>query len=652
MSESGVRRHPSRRAFLRTAAASALAAPLLVRGQATRRPNLVFFLVDDMGWMDCGVNGSRYYQTPHIDRLASRGMLFTDAYSASPLCSPTRGSIVTGQHPARLGITTAAGHQPPPPPGTSRYPAQASPNSPVLLPESLRFLEPSQVTIAERFRDAGYRTAHIGKWHLGLHPEHWPEAQGFEVSFHGAPDPGPPSYHSPYGFKAGTVTDGPAGEYITDRITDEALQFIAADDDRPFLLHLWQYGVHGPWGHKDEYTREFVGQVDPRGEQANPIMASMLKSVDESLGRVVAKLDELGLADDTIIIFFSDNGGNVHSNTETDRRTVDLKPTNPNYARIQDWRKYAGFLPPTNNAPLRKGKSWLYEGGVRVPMIVCWPGQVAAGAVCHEPVQSVDFYPTMLEMAGLPPTPDHPLDGVSLLPLLRGAADLPRETLFWYFPHGGPTQPPGVSVRQGDWKLIRWYLTSPDFPHRYELYNLAEDISEKTDLAAQMPDKVTELDALLEDFLKRTDCVVPLPNPAFRPALPDLQGWQPFAATTAETGPPLKLTSTDKRTQMLQHQVPPATGALVLQFRITAAAGAGGIVYWTTPDHPQFNKDMRSEFKLQADGQWHDYEAPFTCEGTLTGLRFDASMVPTTVQVAWIRLCQADGTVLREWRFD
>ncbi len=652
MSDPGVRRQPSRRTFLRTAAASALAAPFLARGQAARRPNVIFFLVDDLGWMDCGAFGSRYYETPHIDRLAARGMLFTDAYSASPLCSPTRGSIVTGQHPARLGITTAAGHQPPEPPDASRYPAQAAPNTPVLLPASLRFLEPSQVTIAERFREAGYRTAHIGKWHLGLNPEHWPEAQGFEVSFHGAPDPGPPSYHSPYGFKAGTVTDGPEGEYITDRLTDEALKFIAADDDRPFLLHLWQYGVHGPWGHKAAYTQEFVGKDDPRGAQANPIMASMLKSVDESLGRVMAKLDELGLADDTVIIFFSDNGGNVHSNTETDRRTVDLKPTNPNYARIQDWRKYAGFQPPTNNAPLRKGKSWLYEGGVRVPLIVSWPGRVAAGSQCHEPVQSVDFYPTLLQLAGLPPTPDHPLDGVSLMPLLRQDGDLDRETLFWYFPHGGPTQPPGVSVRQGDWKLIRWYLTSPDFPRRHELYNLAEDISEKTDLASQMPDKVAELDALLERFLKDTKAVVPIPNPAYQPAPPNLQGWQAFADTTAALGPPLRLVATGKRTQMMQRDVPEASGELVLKFRITAAAGQGGIVYWTDPAHAAFNKDMRSDFTLQADGEWHEYAAPFRCEGRLTGLRFDASVVPTTVQVAWIRLCQADGTVLREWGFE
>jgi len=385
------------------------------------RPNIILILADDLGYGDLGCqNPNSKIHTPRLDALAAEGRRCSDCHAPSAVCSPTRYALLTGRYSWRTAMQTD-----------------------VLWPWDGPLLEADRLTLPQMLREAGYATACIGKWHLGLNPEHWPEAQGFEVSFHGAPDPGPPSYHSPYGFKAGTVTDGPEGEYITDRLTDEALKFIAADDDRPFLLHLWQYGVHGPWGHKAAYTQEFVGKDDPRGAQANPIMASMLKSVDESLGRVMAKLDELGLADDTVIIFFSDNGGNVHSNTETDRRTVDLKPTNPNYARIQDWRKYAGFQPPTNNAPLRKGKSWLYEGGVRVPLIVSWPGRVAAGSQCHEPVQSVDFYPTLLQLAGLPPTPDHPLDGVSLMPLLRQDGDLDRETLFWYFPHGGPTQPPG-----------------------------------------------------------------------------------------------------------------------------------------------------------------------------------------------------------------
>ncbi|MCB1089581.1 MAG: sulfatase-like hydrolase/transferase, partial [Verrucomicrobiae bacterium] len=323
----------------------------------SERPNLLLFVVDDMGWMDSTVYGSQYYETPNMERLASQGMIFWNAYSAHPLCSPTRASLMTGQYPARHGITTAAGHTPPDPPDAPPYPEKASPNSQTIQPRTNRYLDPKLVTLAEVLRDADYRTAHIGKWHLGLRPEHWPEAQGFETVFHGAPDPGPPSYHSPYGFREGTVTDGPEGEYITDRITDEAVKFIEAHQNESWYLNLWQYGVHGPWGHKEEYTAQFAKKTDPRGVQKNPIMASMLKSVDESLGRVLDTLDRLKLADKTLVILTSDNGGNVHSNIESDTKTAGIKPGHPRWPMVESWRKWAGFEPPTNNAPLREGKS-------------------------------------------------------------------------------------------------------------------------------------------------------------------------------------------------------------------------------------------------------------------------------------------------------
>ena len=279
--------------------AARLAGPSVAQAAAAKpRPNIVFFLVDDMGWMDCTVYGSRYYDTPNMERLAHRSMMFTDAYAANPLCSPTRASILTGKHPARLGITTPVCHLPPLP-DQPLLAETGPPHRKMIIPRSRRFLPPGEYTIAEALRDAGYKTAHIGKWHLGIRPEHWPEAQGFDVSFHGAPDPGPRSYFSPYQFPTGTVTDGPKGEYITDRVTDEALSFLRANRDRPFLIHLWHYAVHGPWGHKEEITKRYAGKKDPRGKQDNPIMASMLKSVDESLGRVLDELDRLGVADNT-----------------------------------------------------------------------------------------------------------------------------------------------------------------------------------------------------------------------------------------------------------------------------------------------------------------------------------------------------------------
>jgi arylsulfatase A-like enzyme len=485
----------------------------ILAADAREKPNIVLFLVDDMGWMDCGVYGSRYYETPHMDRLATRGMRFTDAY-ACPLCSPTRASLLSGQYSARHGTTSATGHLPPQPEGHVFLPATAPASRPVVTPDSKNYLEPSQHTLAEALREAGYRTGHFGKWHLGLTSPHWPERQGFDVAFHGHPDPGPRSYFSPYTFKEGTVTDGPPGEYITDRLTDEAVKFIEDNRQRPFFLNLWHYGVHGPWGHKEQYTREFAAKTDPRGKQGNPIMASMLKSIDESLGSVVDTLARLNLADNTILIFTSDNGGNVHSNTPTDRRAQ----RGPDDPRLADWRKWAGVQPPTNNDPLRAGKGTLYEGGVRVPLVVVWPGQIKPGTTSSEVVGAIDVYPTVLELVGLPRPHQQTIDGVSYAPLLKlkQSGKLGRAAYFNYFPHGGPAKPPGVTVRAGDWKLIRWFETGPDYPNRHELYNLEDDIGEQKNLASQMPDKVRELDALIDGFLKDTGALAPKPNPAHK----------------------------------------------------------------------------------------------------------------------------------------
>ncbi|MCA9061061.1 MAG: sulfatase-like hydrolase/transferase, partial [Planctomycetaceae bacterium] len=306
-------------------------APAVDRVRSASRPNVVLFLVDDMGWMDCGVYGSRYYETRHIDQFAQRAMRFTNAY-AQPLCSPTRASILTGQYSARHGVTSATGHLPPQPADHVFLPAMASANVPMLLPESRNYLQPEQITLAEALQAAGYRTAHIGKWHLGTTPPHWPEQQGFETAFHCHPDPGPPgNYFSPYGVipegtptakqRVGTITDGPDGEYIVDRQADEAVRFLRQTSDQPFFLNLWCYGVHGPWGHREQYTREFATKSDPTGRQGNPIMASMLKSVDDCFGRILTELDRQGIADNTIVIFYSDNGGNVHSNVPGTAKT-------------------------------------------------------------------------------------------------------------------------------------------------------------------------------------------------------------------------------------------------------------------------------------------------------------------------------------------
>ncbi|MCA8998981.1 MAG: sulfatase, partial [Planctomycetaceae bacterium] len=403
------------------------------------RPNIVMFLVDDMGWIDSSAYGSQYYETPHMEQLATQSMKFTNAY-AVPLCSPTRASILTGQYSSRHRVTSASGHQPPAPDGAPPYPASAPANRPLIYANSKNYLDPELVTIAEVLKDVGYRTGHFGKWHLGLMPPHRPEQQGFETAWHCAPDPGPPSYFSPYGVysdgrptgqhKVGNIIDGPPGEYITDRLTDEAIAFIERHSQEPFYLNLWQYGVHGPWGHKEEYTRDFAKKVDPRGCQKNPIMASMLKSVDQSLGRILAKLEELGLAENTVFFFYSDNGGNTHSNTPDSRQMGNIKPGHPKYEFVRDWKKWAGDQPPTNNAPLREGKGRIYEGGQRVPLLVRWPGQIPPGTTSDAIVGPIDLFPTILDLTQIDPPANQVIDGESLFPVLKQTGTIKREAYF------------------------------------------------------------------------------------------------------------------------------------------------------------------------------------------------------------------------------
>lgn len=496
----------------------------VLHGANSQRPNIVLFLVDDMGWMDSGVYGSKYYETPHMDKFAKQSMLFTDAY-AHPLCSPTRASILTGQYPPRHGITTASGHLPARPEGTSLYPKGAPPSKPFLYAASKNYLDPDLITLPDILAKAGYSTGHFGKWHLGLAPEHWPDKFGFQLAFHAQPSPGPPgsNYFSPYGVTlnsepspkspGGTITDGPDGEYITDRLTDESIAFIEKNKGNPFFLNLWQYGVHGPWGHKEEYTKEFAKKTDPRGEQRNPIMASMLKSVDQSLGRVLAKLDELGLTENTIFIFFSDNGGNIHSMAADDPKIAKIKPGHPKYPQLEDWKKWAGPEPPTNNAPLRDGKARIHEGGQRVPLMVRWPGRIKPGSTSNEIVAAIDLYPTLLDALKLAKPTGQVIDGESILPVLEGKGSVKRQAYFTWFPHliGA------VSVRQGEYKLIRRFEPHVKSPELVELYDLKKDIRERNNLATKMPGRVKQLQALIDGFVKETGALYPKPNPTYDP---------------------------------------------------------------------------------------------------------------------------------------
>ncbi len=623
---------------------------------AESKPNIVLFLVDDMGWMDCGAYGSEYYESPNMDRFAKQAMRFTDAY-AMPLCSPSRASILTGQYSSRHRITSASGHRPPAAADASPYPERAAPSRPLIYAESKNYLDPELVTLAEVLHEAGYRTGHFGKWHLGLIPEYWPEKQGFETTWHCAPDPGPPNYFSPYGVyadgrpagqhKTGNITDGPDGEHITDRLTDEAIKFIETHRDEPFYLNLWQYSVHGPWQHKEEYTAKFAKKVDPRGEQCNPVMASMLKNVDESLGRVLDKLDELELTDNTLFIFYSDNGGNTHSWRAGDARVENLKPDHPLYDTVQSYRKWAGPEPPTNNAPLREGKGRIYEGGQRVPLMVRWPGRIAAGSTSDVVVGPIDLYPTILDALDLAKPPGHIVDGLSFLPVLTQTGKLDRDAYFTWFPH----LIPATSVRRGNWKLIRRFEPHRDYPDLLELYNLKEDIGETTNLAAEMPDKVAELNALIDGFIKDTGALTPKPNPAYVKPDPSA-GLVPKMCKMTLVDGALRVEA-DGPTPFLGTAQVRHAGPMTLNLRARSTAGGPGKVWWKTTDQEAFPAgDQIVEFTLAAGGDWQEITVDLPVKGNtaIVRLYLPADETPVELESIVFRPARSDKPV-RVWNF-
>jgi len=460
-------------------------------GASQGPPNIVFILIDDLGWRDVGFMGSEYYETPNIDRLAGRGMVFTNAYANGPNCAPSRASLMSGQYTPRHGIYTVAPSN-----------RGAANERRFQVQETETRLSHDVVTIAEALQARGYATASMGKWHLGAEG-HLPTDQGFDVNVGGNQWGSPQGYFWPYERERnnGTVAripglqeGGEEGEYLTDRLTDEALRWMEQNADGPFFLYLTHYAVHTPIQAKPRLARKYRDKAGSNGQE-NPRYAAMVESVDDSVGRVVRKLDELGVADNTLLVFFSDNGG-------------------------------LGTI--TSMAPLRGSKGMLYEGGIREPLIVRWPGHTTPGSVSDVPVIGTDFYPTLLQAGGAP-TPDQPLDGLSLVPLIdnaaAGADRAPQvfadRALYWHFPAYleagqmiGPWRTtPVAAIRQGDFKLIEFFEDD-----RLELYNLAVDIGEEQDLAALMPDKTNQLHELMKVWRESVGAYVPAElNPEYDP---------------------------------------------------------------------------------------------------------------------------------------
>lgn len=503
-----------------TAASATPAAP-------PSKPNIVFILADDLGWKDLGCYGSTFYETPNIDKLARSGVRFSDAYAAAPLCSATRAAILTGWAPARQHLIGVTPHSRDKYLGFTDYRSwrdepeyKSNAKSAVITAKQLGQLHPdNSITIAERLKEKGYATAFIGKWHLGPDADKFPEKHGFDINIGGSHYGWPHSYLSPY--EIPNLTDGKKGEYLTDRLTDDSLAWMekivnadpstGSEQGRPFFLYLSHFAVHGPWQSKDEYTEYFEGSADPNARQRNPAYAGIIKSLDDSVGRIISKLRELGVEKNTMVIFASDNGG---------------------IAMEKTCRVTGRVAKITSMHPLRGEKALLYEGGVRVPCIISMPGTVGAGKTSTEPVDSVDFYPTLLELAGLKKADGKPLDGQSLMTHVTAGTPLNREYLTWFMPahiKAGEGMDPCATIRHGNFKYIKFFHV------RKELYDLAEDIGEKKNLADAKPELCAKLDVTLMKDLENKNAHFPIKNPNYKGAA-DSEKVTPSHSTSSPKG--------------------------------------------------------------------------------------------------------------------
>ncbi len=477
--------------------------------KGSQKTNFVFFLVDDLGWTDLGAYGSTFYETPHIDKLAKESTRFTDAYAACPVCSPTRASIMTGKYPARMDTTDWFGA---PQPQGEKIKNHWTKNKPLLPAKYIPYMPLEEKTIAEALQEKGYKTFFAGKWHLGKDETHWPKHQGFDINIGGwktgAPYTGN-KYFSPY--ENPRMKNGPDGEYLTDRLAQETASFIKKNKNKPFLAYLSFYSVHTPLMAPKERVEKYKakaaalnyqrskfgkeGKAITRIIQDHAVYAAMVESVDLAVGKVLQALKKSGLEDNTVIILMSDNGG------------LNVVDGNPEAVAVNVPKLTSKV--PTSNLPLRGGKGWLYEGGIREPMLIKWPGKSKQGGTCSVPVTSTDFYPTILEMAGIKPNEKQHQDGLSLVPLFKGESGLKRKAIYWHYPHyGNQGGSPGAAIRLGDFKLIEFFEDN-----QIELYNLKEDLSEKNDLSKKMPEKANELRSMLKDWYKEVDAKFPSANP-------------------------------------------------------------------------------------------------------------------------------------------
>lgn len=622
-----------------------LLAPSLLVAADSKRPNILFILADDLGAHDVGCFGSTYHETPNIDKLATRGVKFTQAYAASPLCSPTRSSILAGVYPARSGITEPACHVPEI--QLEKKLKNKNPRFRVLNADSVTRLKPEYFTLAESLHEAGYATAHFGKWHLGHNlpknpDDHYePKDQGFDFDFPHAPAaPGPGGgYLAPWTkFIKDPAIVGKPGEHIEDRMSEEAAKYILSHKDKPFFVNYWAWSVHSPWNARHDYIDYFKPKADPKNPQHNPLYAAMVRSLDDGVGRLLKAVDDAGVADNTIIVFFSDNGGWAYPPKVTDPE---------------------GFadMPATSNLPQRAGKASLYEGGTREPCIIVWPGKVKPATVNEALFQSTDFYPTLLTMCGLKPHADVKLDGLDQTGTLLGQPS-PRDRVFCHFPHGSRNQAesipgmlPGSYVRKDGWKLLRFYADNDDGSDRFELYNLNDDPGESKNLAAQEPARVKELNGLLNGFLKDTEAVIPTLNPTYgreeKSKGDPLMAWKARSCdATVKDG---VLTVVGKGKEPFLGNGPGVSGPATMGFRVRCAAGGEGKVEWLKPSKDGKAGDPKSVPFTLKGGDWQELSVKVPATGPLGIVRLYLPAQKQPVEVDWIEL--KNGATRKLWEF-
>ncbi len=639
--------------------------------------NIVLILADDLGWADTTLYGkTSLYETPNIQRLASRGMTFTDAYAASPICSPTRASIMSGQNPARHGMTSPAGHlaevRIDPIANTNGPPHQKCTNV-----KSATRLDPALPTLGKILKGAGYATAHFGKWHLGLEP-HSPLELGFDVDIPHWHGPGPKSsYLAPWGYP--NLEEGEPGEHIEDRMAEEAVAWLKKRDrTKPFFLNYWQFSVHAPFGATPELIDRYRSKIK-RGPakndsaQQSPTYAAMVHSLDDAVGSLLDALDAEGIADETIIVFYSDNGGNIHCGLE------ETDVSGENY-----------ITAITSNHPLRGGKGGIHEGGIRVPAVVVWPGVTKSGSRSDVRIQSTDLYPTILRMLNVEQPKTHVVDGVDFAKALRGEK-MDRGPMFTLVPgHGNTPQwlPPSMSVHHEDWKLIRTFHYGEDGNHEFRLYNLREDIGENHNLAAVHPEKVKALDRLIEDYIAAAKVIVPLRNPNFDPAKFDpsmigvqagglkmppssngnpmrkrgsnlsqnvnkesMLGWTAKNAEATVEGDSLRLTPNGRQAFLSNAKVR-VSGPVEFKLRIRTRVDGTARLQWRTEGQERFPATGQLKSFTVAGGDWQELSVPLAVEGRLVHLRLFLPDPKRTVEIDWIEIGPADENVKDRKRWD